>query len=120
MAVTFTKEFWTNLILFIVACVALALSIFALNVRCKNDSFGDFIKDGNNIYQGVGTIDDPGSCMSLRNSPDCPYSGSEMKENINMICGKGLTCRPYDDDNLGKCETIEGTGHKEQSCKISY
>ena len=41
MAVQLTKEFWTNLVLFVVACVALGLSIWALNVPCKKDGFGD-------------------------------------------------------------------------------
>jgi hypothetical protein len=39
MAVTFTREFYTNGILFIVALVALVLSILAFVKPCKNDSF---------------------------------------------------------------------------------
>jgi hypothetical protein len=40
MAVTLTKEFWTNLVLFVVACVALGLSIWAFATPCKKDKFG--------------------------------------------------------------------------------
>ena len=39
MAVTLTKEFWTNLVIFVVACVALGLSIWALATPCKKDGF---------------------------------------------------------------------------------
>ena len=39
MAVTFTREFWTNFVLFVVACVALALSIWAFATPCKKDGF---------------------------------------------------------------------------------
>lgn len=41
MAVTLTKEFWTNLVLFVVACVALGLSIWSLVTPCKKDKFGN-------------------------------------------------------------------------------
>ena len=41
MAVTLTKEFWTNLVLFVVACVALGLSIWAIPTPCKKDVFGN-------------------------------------------------------------------------------
>ena len=41
MAVTFTKEFYINLVLFVVACVALGLSIWAFAKPCKKDKFGD-------------------------------------------------------------------------------
>ena len=41
MAVTLTKKFWTNLIIFVVACVALGLSIWAFATACKKDGFGD-------------------------------------------------------------------------------
>ena len=41
MAVTLTKEFWTNVVLFVVACVALGLSIWALATPCKKDKFGN-------------------------------------------------------------------------------
>ena len=40
MAVTLTKEFWTNFVLFVVACVALGLSIWAFATPCKKDGFG--------------------------------------------------------------------------------
>jgi hypothetical protein len=39
MAVTLTKEFWANLVLFVVACVALGLSIWAFATPCKKDGF---------------------------------------------------------------------------------
>ena len=41
MAVTLTKEFWTNLVLFVVACLALGLSIWAFATGCKKDGFGN-------------------------------------------------------------------------------
>ena len=40
MAVTLTKEFWTNFVLFVVACLALGLSIWAFATPCKKDKFG--------------------------------------------------------------------------------
>ena len=40
MAVTLTKEFWTNFVLFVVACLALGLSIWAFAKPCKKDRFG--------------------------------------------------------------------------------
>ena len=50
MAVTLTKEFRTNFVLFVVACVALGLSIWAFAKRCKKDKFGEVeirkFKDG--------------------------------------------------------------------------
>ena len=45
MAVKLTKEFWINVVLFIVACVALGLSIWAFATPCKKDGFGD-LKEG--------------------------------------------------------------------------
>ena len=41
MAVTLTKEFWTNLVLFVVACLALGLSIWAFATPCKKEGFGE-------------------------------------------------------------------------------
>jgi hypothetical protein len=41
MAVTFTREFYINLVLFVVACIALGLSIWAFAKPCKKDRFGD-------------------------------------------------------------------------------
>ena len=41
MAVTLTKEFYINFGLFLFACVALGLSIWAFNTKCKKDGFGD-------------------------------------------------------------------------------
>uniref|UniRef100_A0A6C0LCU7 Uncharacterized protein n=1 Tax=viral metagenome TaxID=1070528 RepID=A0A6C0LCU7_9ZZZZ len=43
MAVTLTKKFWTNFVLFVVACVALGLSIWAFATPCKKDGFGSCI-----------------------------------------------------------------------------
>ena len=40
MAVKLTKEFWINVVLFVVACVALGLSIWAFATPCKKDGFG--------------------------------------------------------------------------------
>lgn len=44
MSVTFTKEFWINMIIFLAACIALGISIWAFVVPCKKDGFGDLIK----------------------------------------------------------------------------
>ena len=41
MAVTLTKEFWTNLLLFVVAFIALGLSIWGFATPCK-DGFGNY------------------------------------------------------------------------------
>ena len=41
MAVTLTKEFWTNFVLFVVVCIALGLSIWAFATPCKKDKFGE-------------------------------------------------------------------------------
>ena len=40
MAVTLTKEFYINFGLFLFACLALALSIWAFATPCKKDGFG--------------------------------------------------------------------------------
>ena len=47
MAVTFTREFYINFGLFLFACVALALSIWAFLKSCK-DSFGDSFRNIDN------------------------------------------------------------------------
>jgi hypothetical protein len=39
MAVKLTKEFYINVVLFVVACVALGLSIWAFATPCKKDKF---------------------------------------------------------------------------------
>ena len=39
MAVKFTIEFWINVVLFVVTCVALGLSIWAFATPCKKDGF---------------------------------------------------------------------------------
>jgi hypothetical protein len=41
MAVTLTKEFYINFGLFLFACLALALSIWAFATPCKKDGFGN-------------------------------------------------------------------------------
>lgn len=43
MAVTLTKEFWTNVVLFVVASVALGLSIWAFATPCKEEGFGSCV-----------------------------------------------------------------------------
>ena len=59
MAVTLTKKFWINLVLFIVACVVLGLSIWAFTKPCNRDKFGDVGtwfcgNEGNAITKGNG------------------------------------------------------------------
>ena len=44
MAVTLTKEFRANFVLFVVACVALGLSIWAFATPCKKDGFGNLLQ----------------------------------------------------------------------------
>jgi len=41
MAVTLTREFYINFGLFLFACIALGLSIWAFAKPCKKDGFGD-------------------------------------------------------------------------------
>ena len=38
---TYNRQFLFNTILFVVACVVLGLSIWALVAKCKNDNFGN-------------------------------------------------------------------------------
>lgn len=40
MAVQLTKEFWFNIILFLITCIALGIAIWAFAKPCKKDSFG--------------------------------------------------------------------------------
>ena len=44
MAVTLTRNFYINSGLFLFACLALALSIWAFLKPCKKDGFGDSVK----------------------------------------------------------------------------
>ena len=52
MAVTLTKEFYINFGLFLFACVALALSIWAFATPCKKDGFGDTMTNSDTNYCG--------------------------------------------------------------------
>ena len=56
MAVTLTKEFWTNFVLFVVACVALGLSIWAFATKCKKDGFGIDSSCGEMTCEEINTI----------------------------------------------------------------
>jgi len=88
MAVTLTKEFWINFVLFVVACVALGLSIWAFATPCKKDGFGD--ESGEPI---------PPNCKGQKN-PDCGSHGDER------ACPEGSLgylepCDPSDDKCCG-------------------
>lgn len=53
MAVTFTKEYYINLGLFIVALVALGLSIWAFATPCKKEGFGNQPEFGDSCCPGI-------------------------------------------------------------------
>ena len=84
MAVTLTKEFWTNLVLFVVACVALGLSIWALATPCKKDGF----KNNNN-----------NDCIYCKN--DCPGIGKSVSS-VKSLAALNEICKDFDCDKLGK------------------
>lgn len=86
MAVTLTKEFWTNLVLFVVACVALGLSIWAFATPCKKDGFG-------NECEPI-----PPNCKGSTN-PDCGSHGD--KECPDGSLGYLEPCDPDDDKCCG-------------------
>lgn len=84
MAVKLTKEFYINIALFVVACVALGLSIWAFATPCKKDGFGN---NNNN------------DCSYCKN--DCPSKGKSVSsvrslKDLNDMC-KYINC-----DELGK------------------
>jgi len=84
MAVTFTKEFWTNLVLFVVACVALGLSIWAFATPCKKDGFGKVefgsvcCPDGNDCKEYPGCNDPEGNPYKCQGRETCNYTGSSI------------------------------------------
>ena len=89
MSVTLTKEFWTNLVLFVVACVALGLSIWAFVKPCKKDKFGDGFKINGNIEYGKLQNDDDECIVQYANI----CNKSCFKCNQNYICPKDKTCK---------------------------
>ena len=82
MAVTLTKEFWTNFVLFVVACVALGLSIWAFATPCKKDGFGNV---------------EFGSVCCPDDVQDCPYNCNDTEGNPYK-CPEGQTCIRFTDD----------------------
>ena len=64
MAVTFTREFYINFGLFLFACLALALSIWAFAKPCKKDGFGNTCNP-TKLDRGVA------SCNDIKNNERC-------------------------------------------------
>lgn len=90
MAVQITKEFITNVSLFVIAIVALGLSIGAImNNPCK-DKFGDINCDGS--Y---------GS--SKAEGDDCYDFGLVCGDTSHYLCKKGYTCNFPTGKKIGKC-----------------
>ena len=101
MAVTFTREFYINFGLFLFACLALALSIWAFATGCKKDKFGDQqckSIDYSPTSDGVGCPPGslgPGQPCDLFNDKCCGSTRSS-----HLICqsnsGKGHATCQYD------------------------
>ena len=121
MAVTLTKEFWTNLVLFVVACVALGLSIWAFNVPCKKDKFGDFNYIGLSESQtplqacsaAPGFHGDPiPSCSSPDANPHCGNQGDKKDKDNNKCSDDSLgymeACDPRNDKCCGNYDSYLG------------
>lgn len=92
MAVKFTREFWTNLVLFVVVCVALGLSIWAFATPCKKDKFGNsnsnLICDFNNTYPiQVNTIS--GGCSTSDVNGVIKLINDNFHIDISGDCRKG-------------------------------
>ena len=111
MAVTLTKEFWTNFVLFVVACVALGLSICAFATPCKKEGFGDQPsypqQDCSNLkWCDEDGYKDPfclGDCIMGCPDPPSPYrSGGMMK--TGQKCDK-LECWPNFTGQTDVCKT---------------
>lgn len=92
MSVTLTKEFWTNFVLFVVACVALGLSIWGIATPCKKDSFSENYRE-NSIFNNKESCEKftrnnflanrycrgwSGKCNTTDNCPDHPFSEGEQ------------------------------------------
>ena len=107
MAVKLTKEFY--IALFVVACVALGLSIWAFATPCKKDKFGDGFKINGKIEHGNL---DKGVCRPLS---DCDKSCFDCNKDIT--CSKNKTCVQSYSPGLGWC-TPASTAPGEHSEKI--
>jgi len=88
MAVTFTREFYINFGLFLFACVALGLSIWAFATPCKKDGFGKV------EFGSVCCPDDVSDCpYSCKGQPKCP-EGETCKYTGSSITGCPYMCQP--------------------------
>jgi len=98
MAVTLTKEFWTNFVLFVVACVALGLSIWAFATKCKKDGFGNQSREQIPRNPDYGSHGDQTGCPedSLGYLQPCNDDNECCGYNVNPPSSEGkLTCK-YD------------------------
>jgi len=88
MAVKLTKEFWINVVLFVVACVALGLSIWAFATPCKKDGFGD--------QPGMFGACCPDIEKNRQNCIDKGPFGVHPSDK-DMTCPSNLKCKDYND-----------------------
>lgn len=92
MAVTLTKEFQTNLLLFVVASVALGLQIWALATPCKKDKFGNsnsnLICDFNNTYP-IQVNTKSGGCSTSDVNGVIKFINDNFHRDISGDCRKG-------------------------------
>ena len=111
MAVTFTKEFYINLVLFVVACVALGLSIWAFAKPCKIDKFGDNPPQDYSNYIFVTKLPklstdkvDNKTIKKIKSQIQYIYSGPDF---YGILCKdiKDVHTQPGDFDNLIFAET---------------
>jgi len=114
MAVTFTREFYINFGLFLFACLAVALSIWAFLKPCKNEKFGE-------DYNKENAKDDK-SCVKPWqpcNSQKVCCTGNSCKEQNGQFL-----CQPSYQGICGSetygwqtqtscCDTLTGTSYKE-------
>ena len=103
MKIELTKEFWTNLVLFVVACVALGLSIWAINTPCKNEKFGEYARCGGPFGKKIyGSRNDHCFIPNLGNKRECP-----PHINMESQCVEGLKCVNVPGDDEGNCKSLD-------------
>ena len=90
MAVTLTKEFWTNFVLFVVVCIALGLSIWAFATPCKKDKFGAIeydcnMQDNSTCLKISKYVQKESSDPSFFESTEEVVSTEEVKQAKSMI-----------------------------------
>ena len=85
MAVTLTKEFYINFGLFLFACLALGLSIWAFATPCKKDGFGSC-----NIIGPIHQIKTKGQLNKLCKSTNCANPALYWCGDSNDCSGWGI------------------------------